>query len=149
MIYKKTNLESRLLSIVGNISSAKKELLREISELNSNCTANHDPFFVDNLEKFGYNIKNGLDATTKYKIEEVTENLEFIYKIKELKQGYKFGNLPEKAEEENIIGLYKVISDNCEKLDNKQISLAADLVHYLNTSDKWEKVNYFHFLNHN
>ena len=148
MVYRKNNLENRLLSnTITELTPNKKRLLNEIFELNSNCKENHELRFIENLEKFVYSLKNSLSAESNYKIEEIAENLEFIYNLKELKKDYKFGNLPERGEEESIIGLYEVISDNCEKLSYNQLSKAAGLVHYISTSDKWEKVNYIHFLN--
>jgi len=147
MVYRKNGLESRLLfNAINDLSPNRKQLLNEIFELNNSCKENHEPFFIDNLENFIYKMKESLNAEENYKMEEIMENLEFIYNIKELKKEYKFGNLPEKGEEESIIELYKIIADNCEKLNYKKISNAASLVHYLSTSDKWEKVNYIHFL---
>jgi hypothetical protein len=149
MVYRKNSLESRLLSnTTSDLSPNKRILLNEIFELNSSCKENHEAFFIDNLEKFVYSLEDSLNSEEKYKIEEITENLEFIYNLKELKDNYKFGNLPEKGEEENIIELYKVIANNCEKLSYKQLSKAASLVHYLSNSDKWEKVNYISFLSY-
>jgi hypothetical protein len=145
---KKNNLENRLLPItMSNLTPKRKQLLNEISELDRSCKENHEAFFIDNLEKFVYNLKPRLNPEASYKIEEIVENLEFIYNLKELKKDYKFGNLPEKGEEENIICLYKIIADNCEGLSYEQISMAASLVHYINTSNKWEKINYIHLLN--
>ncbi|MCW1299662.1 MAG: hypothetical protein QXD02_05070, partial [Candidatus Parvarchaeum sp.] len=145
MVYKKNSLENRLLlNAIDNVAPNKKRLLNEVFQLNSDCKENHDPFFIDNLEKFVYNLKGSISSETSYKIEETVENLEFIYNLKELKKDYKFGNLPEKGEEENIAELYKLIADNCEILNYKQLSAAASLVHYLSTSDEWEKVNYLH-----
>ena len=147
MVYRKNGLESRLLfNAINDLSPNRKQLLNEIFELNNSCKENHELFFIDNLENFIYKMKESLNAEENYKMEEIMENLEFIYNIKELKKEYKFGNLPEKGEEESIIELYKIIADNCEKLNYKKISNAASLVHYLSTSDKWEKVNYIHFL---
>ena len=149
MVYRKTSLENRLLfNAITDLTPNKKQLLNRIFELNSSCKENHEPFFIDNLEKFVYNLKDSLNPEANYKIEEITENLEFVYNLKELKKDYKFGNLSEKGEEENIIELYKVIADNCEKLSYKQLDKAASLVHYLSTSNKWEKVNYIHFFSY-
>ena len=147
MVYRKNSLENRLLSnAINDLPPNRGRLLNEIFELNSSCKENHDPFFIDNLEKFVYNLKKSLNPEENYKMEEIMENLEFIYNLKELKRDYKFGNLPEKGEEESIIELYKVIADNCENLSYKQLSNTASLVHYLSTSDKWERINYTHFL---
>ncbi|MCL5976263.1 MAG: hypothetical protein M1580_01555 [Candidatus Parvarchaeota archaeon] len=149
MVYKKTSLENRLLlNTIDNVPPNKKRLLNEIFKLNSDCKENHSPFFIDNLEKFVYSMKGSISSEASYKIEEIVENIEFIYNLKELKKDYKFGNLPEKGEEENIAELCKIIADNCERLSYKQLSAAASLVHYLSTSNEWEKVNYLHLLNY-
>lgn len=147
MVYRKNSLENGLLfNATIHLAPNKRKLLNEIFELNHRCKENHEPFFIDNLEKFIYNLKGSLNPESSYKIREIVENLEFIYNLKKLKNDYKFGNLPEKGEEENITELYKVIADNCEKLSYKQLSITADLVHYLSTSNKWEKVNYIRII---
>ncbi|MCL4376140.1 hypothetical protein M1558_01455 [Candidatus Parvarchaeota archaeon] len=144
MVYR-DGLENKLLNTVNNLTTNKRQLLNEIFELNRNCKENHEPFFIDTLEKFVYNLKS-LNPGASYKIEETLENLEFINNLKELKKDYNFGNLPERGEEESITELYKVIADNCERLNYKQLSIAAGLVHYLSTSNNWEKINYLHLL---
>ncbi|MEM0143862.1 MAG: hypothetical protein QXL94_07985 [Candidatus Parvarchaeum sp.] len=147
MAYKKSGLENRLLlNYVKDLAPAKKQLFESIFELNQTCEENHEHVFVDNLEKLVYGIKDALNLETRYRIEEIAENLEFIYRLKGLKEGYRFGNLPEETEEKNIAELYKLIADSCEKLNPKQISLAAGLIHYLSTSERWERVNYLRFM---
>ena len=149
MVYIKNKLENTLLSrIAETCSGPRKQLLTKIFKLDSSCKENHEPYFVNNLNGFVRDLSKRLDPADRFKLEEIAENLSFIYNIKELKQNYKFGNIPENSEEDNLKGFYKVISDNCEIMSKKQISTAADLIHYLSTSDSWERVNYIRSLSH-
>jgi hypothetical protein len=148
MAYRKNRLEDKLLSrIIESMPTGKNRLIAAVTERDKNCRQDHDPYFVDFLEKFSACVYSKLDSKNKYDLEESIENLEFIYNLKELKSGYKFGNLPEKGEEDSISELYSVISNNCDKLTRKDMDLAVEVIHYLNSSSKWEKVNYMHYFN--
>jgi hypothetical protein len=147
MVYVKNKLENSLLSkIADNCSKSRKQLLTEIFQLDTNCKDDHSPYFINNLKGFVNDLSKSLDSSDKFKLEEIMENLSFMYNVKELKQNYKFGNIPEESEEENIKAFYKTISENCEIMSKKQISKAAILVHYLGTSSDWERVNYVRYL---
>jgi hypothetical protein len=148
MAYPKNRLEDKPLSrIIEGIPTGKNRLIAAVTERDKNCRQDHDSYFVDFLEKFSSSIYGKLDSKNKYDLEESIESLEFIYNLKELKSRYKFGNLPEKGEEDRISKLYSVISNNYDKLTRKDMDLAVEVIHYLNSSSKWEKVNYMHYFN--
>lgn len=147
MVYIKNKLENSLLSkIADDCSHSRRQLLTDIFQLNTSCKKNHSPYFIKNLKTFVKDLNESLDSTDKFKLEEVIENLSFIYGVKELKQDYEFGNLPEASEEENLKDFYKIISNNCEIMNKKQLKNAANLIHYLSTSYNWERVNYIRYL---
>jgi hypothetical protein len=138
-------LDQIFLQTNGKEDLNKIKILLKANKLNRDCYLDHDFSFTSDLEELCYGLYKRLDDHNGYIIEESLENLKFIYNLKQLKKGYKFGNLPETGEEEGIKNFYAVISEKSELLNEKEIDLMAKLIHYFNSSDDWIRVNYMHY----
>lgn len=141
------NSENGLFKVLcSNDFSGKEKLINKVLEKDKSNDPIDENRFIERIEKFKESIENKLDKAENYEIEEIIENLTFIYDIKNIKEGYLFGNVPEKGEEETIEKFYMFIGKNYTKIGYKQEEDAAYLIHYFNKSSKWGKVNWIRYI---